>query len=280
MTLGSPALAEYLRARRSQLDPESFGFQDDGRRVPGLRREELAGLAGISRDYYTRLEQGRNHEVSHQVLASLADALNLDAAERRYFHRIARPGSGSATRRSEPTPVGDAVLGLLRSWSTVPAYLADSNLDIVAITEMTDILIPSIERYGDNLARAAFAKIDEDHVQHMALGAVQALRFYGDPHNARFQEIVGELSTTNVVFRRLWARFDVGPFESGTMHLSVLGSELIEFPWQMLEVPGGFFLTVWTGAKGTRAEEMLTRIRENHLTGRPIRGPLEGWPAR
>jgi hypothetical protein len=63
------------------------------------------------------------------------------------------------------------------------------------------------------------------------------------------------------------------------MHLSVLGSELIEFPWQMLEVPGGFFLTVWTGAKGTHAEEMLTRIRENHLTGRPIRGPLEGWPA-
>ncbi|NQX34992.1 helix-turn-helix domain-containing protein [Herbiconiux sp. VKM Ac-2851] len=279
MTARSSVLAQYLRARRSQLDPASFGLVDDGRRVPGLRREELASLAGISRDYYIRLEQGQNHQVSHQVLNSLAEALCLDPLERSYFYRIARPGFSPTPQRREPTPVSEAVLSLLNTWSDVPAFVEDSNLDVVAINEMADVLIPSVELFDGNLALAAFAKVDEERIHDIARRAVAALRFHGDPGNPRFQEVVGELSTTSAAFRRLWAQHDARPMSQGTILLVVGDGELVEFPWQVLEVPGGFFMTVWPVARGTRAFEVLAFLRVNALTGRGVRGPLRGWPA-
>jgi transcriptional regulator with XRE-family HTH domain len=272
-------LAEYLRARRSQLEPASFGFQDDNRRVTGLRREEVAQLAGISREYYIRLEQGQSHQVSDQVLNSLAEALCLDAAERTYFHRIARPGFVPAEPRRQRTRLNETVLSLLRTWGDVPAYVTDSNQDIVAINEIADVLIPGLELFGDNIALSSFATVHNDYIVDIARSAVAALRFYGDPENSRFQEIVGELSVANPIFRRLWSLHDVRPFSHGTVPLAFGGSELADFPWQILEVPGGFFMTVLPAEKGTRAEELLARIRETSLTGRPIRGPLDGWPA-
>jgi hypothetical protein len=216
--------------------------------------------------------------VSHQVLRSLAAALHLDSAEQTYLYRIARPGFTPVPTIPERTRLSETVLSLLHTWSDVPAYITDSNQDIVAINEMADLVVPGFAQFGDNFASAAFANVQFACALETAHVAVAALRFHGDPDNRRFQEVVGELSTTNAVFRRLWSEFDVRPLTAGTVSLSIDG-EPVEFPWQILEVPGGFFMTVWPVEKGTRGDELLARLRANDLTGRPIRGPLEGWPA-
>ncbi|MCS5732778.1 helix-turn-helix transcriptional regulator [Herbiconiux daphne] len=276
-------LAQFLRSRRARLDPRAFGFADDGRRVPGLRREELAQLAGISRDYYTRLEQGQGHRMSDQVLNSLADALRLDGHERRYLNRIVHAGFPAAARSAAPVPISDQVLTLLESWSHLPAYVFDSNQDVIAINEMADILSPGYAMYGDNIAIGAFAVLraypEVENYRQTARDAAAALRFHSDPGNPRLRELVGELSVSEPLFRRIWSEHDARPLTEGTIMISVEGSEMVEFPWQVLEVPGGFFMTVWPVEEGTRADELMTHLRESRMTGRGIRGPLRGWPA-
>ncbi|MCS5723778.1 helix-turn-helix transcriptional regulator [Herbiconiux sp. CPCC 203407] len=283
MTSRTPLLAQFLRSRRARLDPASFGFPPDDRRVPGLRREEVAELAGISRDYYTRLEQGQGHQMSDQVLNSLADALRLDGSERIYLNRIARAATTTPGRPSEPVPVSDQVLTLLKNWSHVPAYIFDSNQDVLAINEMADILSPGYATYGDNILLGAFAVLrdypDVEIYPESARSTVAALRFHGDPANPRFREIVGQLSVSDPLFRRFWSEHDARPLTEGTTMISVEGSEMVEFPWQILEVPGGFFMALWPVEEGTRADELLSHLRHNRLTGRGIRGPLRGWPA-
>jgi transcriptional regulator with XRE-family HTH domain len=276
-------LSQFLRSRRAQLDPVALGLPDDKRRVPGLKREELAALAGISREYYVRLEQGRGQQMSSQVIESLARALQLGDDERAYFHRLASPLLGAAAPSPGPQPIGPTVLALLDRWADVPAYLFDSNQDIVAINEMADLVSPAFAWYGDNLAIAAFEVVkqfpdDEDFVEN-ARRTTAALRFYGDPDNARLREIVGTLSVDHPLFRRLWAEHHAHPFADGTVPVSIDGSELVEFPWQILEVPGGFFMTFMPVAAGSRPERMLAGLREKRLVGRALRGPLVGWPA-
>ncbi|MDO9394999.1 MAG: helix-turn-helix transcriptional regulator [Herbiconiux sp.] len=277
-------LAQFLRSRRARLDPRAFGFgDDDGRRVPGLRREEVAQLAGISRDYYTRLEQGQGHQMSDQVLDSLADALRLEPAERTYLRRIARTDRVVVARPDGPVPITEPVLSLLENWSHVPAYVFDSNQDVIAINEMADILSPGYAMYGDNILIGAFAVLREypgiENYEQTVRDTVAALRFHGDPGNPRLREIVGELSVTEPLFRRVWSQHEARPLTAGTIMISVDGSELVEFPWQVLEVPGGFFMTFWPVEEGTPADELLARLRETRITGRGIRGPRRGWPA-
>ncbi|MCS5732777.1 helix-turn-helix transcriptional regulator [Herbiconiux daphne] len=287
MTSRTPVLGQYLRSRRARMDPRSFGFPDDGRRVPGLRREEIAQLAGISRDYYTRLEQGQGHQMSDQVMNSLAEALQLDGDERTYLRRIARSGLDRATRSVEPltvpVPVSDQVLTLLKSWSHVPAYLFDSNLDIVAINEMGDYLSPLYAAYGDNSVLASFGILrDYPHFAgylDVARSTVAALRFHGDPSNPRYRELVGELSVEHPLFRRMWSEHDARPLSDGSAWISIDGSEPVEVPWQVLEVPGGFFLSFRPVREGSRAHELFEQVRLTKMTGRGIRGPLAGWPA-
>jgi transcriptional regulator with XRE-family HTH domain len=280
----SPVLAQFLRSRRARLDPATFGFSLDNRRTPGLRREEVAQLAGISRDYYVRLEQGQGHQMSDQVLNCLAVALHLDETERTYLYRIARPVPSSRASHREPMPVSEQVLTLLSSWANVPAYVIDSNQDIVAINEMADYLSPGYAWYGDNIAISAFAVLKlypgiADFVD-IARSTVAALRFNADPDNPRLREIVGQLSVDSPLFRQMWTDHDARPMTEGTVPISVDGSEFVTFPWQILEVPGGFSMTVWPVPDGTRAHELLIQIRETKLTGRPVRGPLQGWPIR
>jgi hypothetical protein len=220
--------------------------------------------------------------MSDQVLNSLADALRLDETERTYFFRIARPNPSSPGARRGPIPLSQQVLALLSSWSDMPAYVIDSNQDIVAINEMADCLSPGYAWYGDNVAISAFEALkmfpgNADFVD-VARSTVAALRYHGDPGNPRLREIVGQLSVDSSLFRRMWTDHDARPMTAGTVPISVDGSELVTFPWQILEVPGGFSLTVWPVAEGTRAHEILTHIRRTKLTGRGVRGPLEGWP--
>jgi transcriptional regulator with XRE-family HTH domain len=252
--------------------------------VPGLKRDELATLAGISQEYYVRIEQGRRHQMSDQVVSALASALRLDDDERSYFYRLALPSPSPSSTLTAPRPVGQTVLTLLeRVGAGVPAYIFDSNQDIVAINELADLMIPSFGEYGDNLvvANVGVTKLfpDDEIVIEGARRAVAALRYHGDPENPRLREIVGQLSVESPLFRRFWADHLATTFAAGTVPVGFRG-EIVDVPWQVLDVPGGFFMVTMPTVRGTRAHELLQRIHDTQLTGRPPRGPLVGWPAR
>ena len=127
-------LAEFLSARRARLTPQDAGLEGHAarRRVPGLRREELARLAGVSVDYYTRLEQGRSRSASADVLDALAAALQLNDAERHHLHLLAKPQPAQRKRRARPQSVDMATLRLLELFDQVwsPAFVLGRRLDV------------------------------------------------------------------------------------------------------------------------------------------------------
>ncbi len=206
----SNALGEFLRARREQLRPEDIGLEVAGqRRTPGLRREEVAMLAGISTDYYLRLEQGRDRTPSVQVVEAIGRVLRLDPDEAAYLHTLARPRPKRAPRR-RPEKVPPGTLRLLESLP-MPAFVQDRYLDVLAANPMAQALSPGM-RPGVNRLLVTFLDpaerdLHEDWEQSTA-AAVGQLRAAmgsetGDP---RMAALVGELSMKSSWFRRLWAR--------------------------------------------------------------------------
>ncbi|MFI2233777.1 helix-turn-helix domain-containing protein [Nocardia testacea] len=208
-------LSEFLKTRRARLRPDDGGAVDFGgrRRVPGLRREELALLAGVSVDYYTRLEQGRARNVSPDVLDAVARALQLDADERVHLHNLAKPAA-PRKRPSRPQQVGPEMRQALEALAAVPAYIIGRRLDILAWNELARLLIadfpalPSAER---NMARLVF--LDEasrdlyPDWETKARDTVANLRYDAGRHpdDPQLAHLVGELSLASSDFRRLWA---------------------------------------------------------------------------
>jgi transcriptional regulator with XRE-family HTH domain len=257
-------LAEYLRARRAQLKPEDVGYPvDAGRRVDGLKREEVATLAGISLEYYTRLEQGRDYQVSEQVLTGLTSALRLDSDATTFLYRLARPEPPS-TQEAEAPAVGELVLRLVEQWSHVPVYIYDRNQDILMANDLSLALFPVVSP-GSNSVMTAFAMDPElrqtDAWKTLARTVVAALRFHSDATDPRLREIVGELSVREPIFRTLWADYDAIPLTSGVVPAYIEGFGIVEFPWQNLNVPGGLFMGVWPASPGTVAFEVLAHLR-------------------
>jgi transcriptional regulator with XRE-family HTH domain len=213
-------IGEYLRARRELIHPEDIGLPDLGRRrVPGLRREEVAMLAGVSADYYVRLEQGRDRHPSEQVVEALGRALQLDEDGLTHLRRLAAPEARRRRppRRPERVPAG--ILELLGSLHETPAYVYGRYLDVLAANPLATALVPYY-RVGVNLVRASFLdpQIDETHDRDRATKtAVAALRALTGPDvdDPQLEELVGELSVRSERFRRLWARHDVRPKRSG-----------------------------------------------------------------
>jgi len=207
------ALGEFLRARRELTDPAAAGVRVTGvRRTPGLRREEVATLAGISADYYLRLEQGRDRNPSPQVLQALARVFGLDAAATRYLMGLttARPARPRRPRRETVPP------GILQLLDTIglPAFVEGRSFDVLAANSLATALSPCL-RPGLNRLRSVFLDDDERdlHVdlEQALSGLVAAFRAslgaeLDDPRTAR---LVGELSLASDDFRRLWARHDV-----------------------------------------------------------------------
>ncbi|MCP2165965.1 helix-turn-helix transcriptional regulator [Goodfellowiella coeruleoviolacea] len=243
-------LGEFLRSRRARLRPEELGLPDYGgaRRVPGLRREELARLAGVSVDHYVRLEQGRTLHFSAAVLDAVARALRLSDAERQHLYRLARPWPGPDRADSAPEPqrVRPGLRRLLDSVGEVPAYIVGRNTDVLAWNRLAAALItdfgalPPRER---NLARLVF--LDEgmralyadwrgkasDVVAYLRLDAG---RHPGDPSTAT---LVAELSSASPEFREVWAEHQVKDKTHGRYryrHPVVgeleLGYETLRFP--------------------------------------------------
>lgn len=208
------ALGDYLRARREQVRPEDAGIRSVGfRRVPGLRREEVAMLAGISSDYYLRLEQGRDRNPSAQVLEALADVLRLDADARNYLLGLAQPALHPRIR-SEQAP--ESIVELIDGWTSSPAYVQNKYTDVLAVNALCAALSPNY-RVGVNLLTAVLLDPRERELRRdwedLSAEGVAVLRSELGPNvdDPRLKELVGELSVRSERFRRLWARHDVRP---------------------------------------------------------------------
>ncbi|CCB72629.1 helix-turn-helix transcriptional regulator [Streptantibioticus cattleyicolor] len=214
-------LGGYLRARRALVTPEQAGLAAGGnRRVPGLRREEVAMLAGISADYYLRLERGRDKNPSPQVLASLARVLHLDEPEQEYLLGLTAPRP-KPRRRRKPERVPARLHHLLASVQ-VPAFVEGRAFDVLASNQLAVALSPRLPP-GHNRLRSLLLDPEEQAFQQdwtrAAEGFVAAFRksIGDDVDNPRFVELIGELALSSERFRTLWARHDIRNLEGGTI---------------------------------------------------------------
>ncbi|WP_328939162.1 helix-turn-helix transcriptional regulator [Streptomyces tauricus] len=240
---GQRELGNFLQTRRAQLRPEDVGLPDygDRRRVPGLRREELALLAGVSSSYYTRLEQGQSVGASPEVLDAIARALHLDEAEQRHLHDLA----GSVKRRTvvhrPPAEHVDATtFNLLEAFGDVPALVSGRRSDVLAWNRMGHALFAShIDPAGPadpgnrpNLARLIFL---DPHTRALyadwpskARAVVENLRMTAGRHpdDALLTSLVGELTMKSPEFAAMWADHGVSPCDSAVyeMHHPLVGS--------------------------------------------------------
>ncbi|MFE1292065.1 helix-turn-helix domain-containing protein [Streptomyces sp. NPDC058751] len=213
-------LSEFLRSRRARLKPEDVGMPDFGRhrRVPGLRREELAQLAGVSVAYYTRLEQGHGRNVSTEVLDAIARALRLTDAEHNHLTHLAKPKQHKKRQAARPQQVRGSLRQLLDTLDGVPAYITGRRSDVLVWNRMAAAVfgdwseLPPQER---NWARMVFLRPEYRDLyvewEQKAIDIVCLLRMDAGRHpdDPRLAALVGELSVKSEDFRRLWATHDV-----------------------------------------------------------------------
>ncbi|MEV0038820.1 helix-turn-helix transcriptional regulator [Streptomyces sp. NPDC050804] len=261
-------LGEYLRARRELVRPEDVGLPPGGRRrVPGLRREELALLAGISADYYLRLEQGRDHHPSAQVLDALAGALMLDDDATAHLHRLARPVSRRRARGPRAERALPGIRRLVMSWTDHPAFVQGRYTDVLAANPLATALAPYYAP-GVNLLRATFLDPSVRALHRdwdsAAPAVVASLRTLATPDadDPRLTELVGELSLRSEEFRRLWARHDVRPRTSGVSWFDHPQVGPLELSFEKLSVNGteGQLLVVYHAEPGSPAAEGLALL--------------------
>ncbi|TIH37369.1 helix-turn-helix transcriptional regulator [Subtercola vilae] len=232
-------VGEFLRARRETVQPEDVGlYVDAGRRVSGLRREEVAQLAGISSDYYLRLEQGKDAHPSDQVVNAIAKALLLDDQATAYLQRLVSP---TATHPFAPTlaDVDPADLDFLTWWDHSAAYVTNGCQDVLAANALAGRLAPGVYEPGRNLMLALFsdtAKATVSDWETVASEMLAATRERTDANDPRLHEIVGELSLTDTDFRRIWARHDVKTCTHGTTSYPIHGYGVVELRWQQLSI--------------------------------------------
>jgi transcriptional regulator with XRE-family HTH domain len=262
------ALGEYLRARRELVRPEQAGLPTGGRRrVPGLRREELAVLAGISSDYYLRLEQGRDQNPSPRVIIALAAALKLDQAAAAHLQALSQPNQEHRGLPPDAEMVAASIQQLIESWPITPAYVESRDADVLAANTLALALSPAFSP-GVNLVRATFLDPDFrnlfDDWEDLARTAVARLRarIGADVDYPRLGQLVDELSANSEHFRRLWTRHDidttpsltrninhplVGRLETQAVKLGIIGSE-------------GQLLVVHHAVSGSASERALSLL--------------------
>ena len=218
-------LGEYLRARRELVTPRDVGIPQLGiRRVPGLRREEVAMLAGISADYYLRLEQGRDRNPSVQVLESIARVLRLDEPGTAYLLSLGADKPHRPRRRPRKEIVPQGVAKLLDTLG-LPAFVEGRYFDVLAANRLATALSPRLT-VGRNRLRDVFLDPAEQALfpnwERATAGLVAGFResVGTDTDDPRFIELVGELSLASERFRRLWARSDVLPREGAPVTLA------------------------------------------------------------
>ncbi|MGW0464155.1 helix-turn-helix domain-containing protein [Streptomyces sp. NPDC003027] len=248
----SAELSEFLRSRRARLKPEDVGLPEFGRhrRVPGLRREELAQLAGVSVAYYTRLEQGNGRNVSMEVLDSIARALRLSDTERAHLTHLAKPTVKKRQRAAitRPQQVRPGLRHLLESLDGIPAFVIGRRLDILAWNRMARALLgdfAAMEPEERNMARLVFLG---PHARDLYLDweckateVVSVLRLYAGcyPDDPALLALVGELSVKSEEFRSLWAAHTVTDKGHGTKRLRHPLVGEMTLGYETLKVSGG-----------------------------------------
>lgn len=273
-------LGEFLRARRSRVRPHDVGLEPGGRRkVSGLRREELALLAGLSTDYYQRIEQGREVRPSDDVLAALAGALGLGAGERRHLfalgHAARRPAPVRVHR--EPERVPESTRRLLRVTDT-PAVVLGRHLDLLDWNPMAEALLGDPGDYPPDRLNMLLLLFDDTLTDQRRCPdwEQQALDYIGmlraavatDPTHPRATAIVGELSIRSAEFRRLWARHDVRESVSGSKTFRVPEVGDIVLDWDTYPLPGnpGPVMLVFTAEPGSADADRLRLLASLHAT--------------
>ncbi|GAB3882238.1 helix-turn-helix transcriptional regulator [Kibdelosporangium lantanae] len=217
-------LGDYLKARRANVKPEEVDLPRGGvRRVPGLRREEVASLAGLSVDYYTRLEQGREQHPSPSVLTALARVLRLGADAQRYLFAIATPSPEivAPARRK----ISENLVELLEDWTDHPAALLDGCQNVLVANHLGRALFAG-HRHSDNLARLVF--LDEDgptfyrNWPSVAGSMVASIRAAAMDATADsdLMALVGELTVRSEEFSKRWAKADVYVKTTGMSYLN------------------------------------------------------------
>lgn len=241
-------LAQFLRDRRESLAPELSGvLATSRRRVAGLRRSEVAERAGISADYYLRLEQGRGHQPSEQVLSTLSRALQLDAYGDQHLRRVAALSAG----RDAPPPgdaVPEGVLSLLDLHPDTPAYVSNGTMDIIAVNGPGRLLAPSGLQPGLNLVLSVFAHYPEPHSaahwQRTAESLVASLRYHADPRSARLRDIVETLRRADPRFAPIWRKCEVRPHSSAWPMVYIEKHGWVGLRSEALAVPRAFGCTL------------------------------------
>jgi transcriptional regulator with XRE-family HTH domain len=282
-------LGDYLRARRELVQPGSVGLPANGiRRVSGLRREEVAMLAGISSDYYLRLEQGRDHNPSIQVLQALARVLQLDRAATDYLLGLGAPQPRQRRRRPKRESVQSGIRQLL-DVVDLPAFVEGRYFDVLAANALAYALSPNLQR-GQNRLRAVFldpgerALYPDWDTATAALVAGFRQSVGSDVDDPGFVQLVGELSLSSERFRRLWARHDVTSFEGAQIRLDHPQVGDLMLSREKLAITGtdGQLLVIYHAQPGTGSAEklaLLASLAQSGATVAPEADPAANQPA-
>jgi transcriptional regulator with XRE-family HTH domain len=267
------ALGEFLQDRRGRVQPEAAGIGSFGRRrVRGLRREELASLAGVSVDYYVRLEQGRAANPSEEVLDAIAHVLDLDDTERIHLYRLGRPGHRTRRASMGAEVVRPGIRGLLDGLGPLPAYLLGRRLDLLAWTRVGRALIGDIVDLPSaderNLARLVFIDSTTRHLlpdwEAMARETAGLLRMTAgrNPDDPEIAALVDELLVKGHRFSSFWADIEVARMNSGgrRFHHPFAGDLTLSF--ETLAVPDNSsqMLVIYTAAPGSADADALHEL--------------------
>ena len=264
---------EFLISRRAHLTPEQAGLPDFGgeRRVPGLRREEVAMLAGVSLDYYTRLERGQIRGASKSVLDAIARALQLNDVEREYLFDLARTTAATSAARSRPParPSVRASVQRVLDNLAVPAVVFNAQQDLIASNLMgRAVFAPHFEAERPNLARFIFLDprardyyVDWPLARSMT-AAMLRLEAGRDPLNRDLTALIGELSTLSPPFRTDWADQDVHAHRTGRKVNRHPEVGEIEVTFDVFELPGepGLSICTYSVEEGSAAADKFALL--------------------
>jgi transcriptional regulator with XRE-family HTH domain len=271
---GGSEIREFLTTRRARLTPQQAGLRAYGsrRRVSGLRREEVALLAGISVEYYTQIERGSVRGVSEDVLEAVARALRLDEVERSHLFDLARAAKQRpGTARQTPEKVRPGVQRFLQTITEAAAFVRNGRLDILTANPLGYALYSEVfanPARPANLARFVFLDPqskrfyrDWDGIADATVGNLRA-EAGRDPYDHELTELVGELSMRSEDFLVRWASHDVRQYRSGTQpfHHPLVGDLTLHYEALQLAADIGQILIVYTADPNTPAQHALDRL--------------------
>ena len=268
-------IREFLATRRAKITPQQVGLATYGRRrVPGLRREEVAVLAGVSTDYYAQLERGNLSGVSDSVLDAIARALHLNEAEHAHLHDLARAANTTPHTRRRPTPnqhVRPVVQRILDGMTALPAIVVNGRLDLLAANRLGYALYSPV--YADssrpmNLARFCFLNPHATelyvHWDEAANTTVAMLRIEAgrNPNDRGLSDLIGELSTRSETFRNRWAAHNVLLHRAGAkqFHHPVVGDLSLAFEVMDLSADTGLTLTAYSAEPDSPSQDGLALL--------------------